>query len=128
MLDSVGEEWSARGASILLTNHSLSDSVTGQRGLVVNTALTIDYGRGTAETPPAHRGLSPALEREDLGENCCVDVLGLVIIFVTSNSNIRKFPLPKAHYPASCPPTSNFRNPLCCSRLHAILPAAGQPS
>lgn len=43
------------------------------------------------ETLPAHPGLSPALEREDLGENYCVDELGLVMIFVTPTVTSENF-------------------------------------
>ena len=50
MLDSVGKEAGAGGVPILLAKHSLSASVTGQRGPVVNTALTTGFGRGAVET------------------------------------------------------------------------------
>lgn len=122
---SVGEEWSARGASILLTNHLLSASVTGQKGPVVNTALTNDFGRGTVETPPAHHGLSPALEREDLGENYCVDALGLVIIFITSTVTSENFHFQRhiTLHPASPPATSGIPSAVLNSTLYSLLMA-----
>lgn len=132
MLDSLGKEGGEKGGAggvpILLAKHSLSASVTGQRGPAVNTALTTGFGRGAVETPPAHPGLSLALERESWGKNplcCCTAGSHL---FCNINSNIRQFPLPKTRYPASSLPTSNFRNPLCCSQLHTTLPANGWTS